>query len=921
MLPVIAAGRSIADVQSDIKQVLEVDDASANVYVSLSAARLVSVQITGAIGQPGTVAVPAYTPVSRILPLVGDILPQGSARNITLFQNGDRQIIDLYQSLLGLDAAVDPLVVNNARLHVGDQGGTVAVAGFVGRSGIFELAAGQTAISTDELFRLANIRLMAPGTKMDLLRFNDQGVPTSEPIAFGKDQMVQAGQALQIQFVQTRSQSDVKVFGAVEKPFSLNIVNPIPIAELLRNGAALTSDVYMDFALIAGNRSENGADRTINLTKALRFPDRFLIQPGETLIILNLNQYQTLLRQSLTEPSGRISQLLVSAEPAEVFLDGRRVAFVAASGGQTIADIFGTQLSFPQDIDYDFSLLFDTKAVAQKPKAFLLSEALTEASGYDLRRGARLQLFTTTFLRNVNLPNLKNFSVDQTVLESAPGTQNKTAREGIASSTSMSLANQSNASAGQVQGAELDSQIAFETQSQLDMGGELAVAARGISASAPTVIFVNGQQYGFLPSDVRFSNTRLARELTRTAEIYPLYAEVATQAPDGYSFETRSFALGALASRQSTFSTQASMRLDFYTQEFIRRFVLPNNPVKTTEDLSKAVETLRAAGRFISGAVRQPGQYPVAADLSLDLFLRVAGGALPNADLKNVILRTYVVSRNGEIDLQRSKRIDLTAVSPASIKLSGNYDILIPALVNNAVSGVVALNGQVQRPGNYTVGRDETLHDIIERAGGFTEVAYPLGAVLTRQSLKEEQTRANLSLARQVEQSILSLSQNASAEQSQQIPAVIGLANQLRTLSGSGRQIVNAALKSGENPVFLEDGDSLFIPKRPSHVSVIGSVYNEVSAVYAPYKTPRNYISEAGGTSKIADSKNVYMVLPNGQSEPIGEIDSANVIIPPGAVLIVPPKVDKLSPLGLSRVVSDILSNIATSVLAINAVR
>ena len=178
MLPVIAAGRSIADVQSDIKQVLEVDDASANVYVSLSAARLVSVQITGAIGQPGTVAVPAYTPVSRILPLVGDILPQGSARNITLFQNGDRQIVDLYQSLLGLDAAVDPLVVNNARLHVGDQGGTVAVAGFVGRPGIFELAAGQTAISTDELFRLANIRLMAPGTKMDLLRFNDQGVPS-----------------------------------------------------------------------------------------------------------------------------------------------------------------------------------------------------------------------------------------------------------------------------------------------------------------------------------------------------------------------------------------------------------------------------------------------------------------------------------------------------------------------------------------------------------------------------------------------------------------------------------------------------------------------------------------------------------------------------------------------------------------------
>ena len=92
---------------------------------------------------------------------------------------------------------------------------------------------------------------------------------------------------------------------------------------------------------------------------------------------------------------------------------------MAASEGQAIADIFGTQLSVPQDIDYDFSLLFDPKAVAQNPKAFLLSEALTAATDYILRRGVRVQLFTTTFLRDVKLPNLRNFSVDQTGRESA----------------------------------------------------------------------------------------------------------------------------------------------------------------------------------------------------------------------------------------------------------------------------------------------------------------------------------------------------------------------------------------------------------------------------------------------------------------------------------------------------------------------
>ena len=904
MLPVNASGRSIADLQSDIKQILEVDDASASVYVSLSAARLVSVQITGAVGTPGTIAVPAYTPVSRILPLAGDILPQGSSRNITLFQNGDRQVVDLYQSLLGLDASVDTLVANNARLHVGDQGGTVAVAGFVGRPGIFELAPGQTEISTQELFGFANIRLMAPGTKLDLLRFNDQGVPASEPIAFGKDQMIQAGQALQVQFVQTRSQTNIKVYGAVEKPFSVNSVSETSIAELLRNGAALRPDVYMDFALIAGNQSEIGADRAINLNNALKFPDQFLIQPGETLIILDLNQYQTLLNQSLTEPGGRITQLLISAEPGEVFLDGKRVAFVAINEDQRIKDIFDNQLSIPQDISYDFALLFDPKKAEQKPRAFSFSDSLKANSNYGLRNAERLQLFTAAFLRQVKLPKLENYPPAQT----------------------FQYENQPEAELARIEKSTLGGTGLADGQGlglgrKLDMSAEVDLAARFIAASHPAVTFLDGKQYSFLPPDIDFSTTWFAQEVTRSGDVYPLYAEISTRSQDGFSFSSRAYGLGALVGLETVFVTEESMKLDFFTRSFVEQFVLKNERFSISENQDQSYVALHASSRFVSGAVRQPGRYPIANDVTLDLLLRVAGGTLPLADLKNVILRTYVVKADGALDLQRSKVIDLTSLDPASIRLSGEYDIRIPALMNNAFSGVVTLDGQVQFPGKYTFGRDETLHDVIERAGGLTEVAYPLGAIMIRRSLKAEQTRANLTLARQVEQSVLSLSQNASVEQSQQIPAVLALANQLRTLSGAGRQIVNAALKNRENPVFLEDGDTLFIPKRPSHVSVIGSVYNEVSAIYAPFKTPRDYILEAGGTSKIADSKNVYMVLPNGQSEPIGAIDSADVIIPPGAVLIVPPRVDKLSPLGLSRVVSDILGNIATSLLAINAVQ
>ena len=67
----------------------------------------------------------------------------------------------------------------------------------------------------------------------------------------------------------------------------------------------------------------------------------------------------------------------------------------------------------------------------------------------------------------------------------------------------------------------------------------------------------------------------------------------------------------------------------------------------------------------------------------------------------------------------------------------------------------------------------------------------------------------------------------------------------------------------------------------------------------------------------MADLKRAYILLPNGESTPADE-DS---IIPPGAVIVVPPKTDRLTVLGLTDLVSRVLGNIATSVLAINNVR
>ena len=78
LAPFSVAGLSIAKAETKLLDVLRYDDASATVYMSLDTARLITVQVSGAVKTPRTVAVPAYTPLSRVLAYAGGIKLTGS---------------------------------------------------------------------------------------------------------------------------------------------------------------------------------------------------------------------------------------------------------------------------------------------------------------------------------------------------------------------------------------------------------------------------------------------------------------------------------------------------------------------------------------------------------------------------------------------------------------------------------------------------------------------------------------------------------------------------------------------------------------------------------------------------------------------------------------------------------------------------
>ena len=118
----------------------------------------------------------------------------------------------------------------------------------------------------------------------------------------------------------------------------------------------------------------------------------------------------------------------------------------------------------------------------------------------------------------------------------------------------------------------------------------------------------------------------------------------------------------------------------------------------------------------------------------------------------------------------------------------------------------------------------------MQRAGGLTDTAFPLGAVLERKSIKAQEKESNNILASQLEASVLTLAQSDIDGVGEQIKAVLGFAQQLRNQPTTGRMTIN--IMDLNNNLYLQDGDKLMLPKRPSHVSVVGAVQRTTVASY-----------------------------------------------------------------------------------------
>ena len=324
---------------------------------------------------------------------------------------------------------------------------------------------------------------------------------------------------------------------------------------------------------------------------------------------------------------------------------------------------------------------------------------------------------------------------------------------------------------------------------------------------------------------------------------------------------------------------------------------------------------------IMGGAFKRPHRYEFKEGETLGDVVELAGGFDTEVmDGSRIELST--------LDRSASTR-SLTYLNLAedAKKLIKDGDVLNVSFTSGLTPQSITLTGEVKNPGEYSIRPGETILEIINRAGGYTDEAYFQGAVFLRKAVAKSQKEAFARSADQLENTIVDVITNnagSSISESTLVP-LSNLITKLRLEEPPGRMVVDLdILKLKTDPIAnfpVKNRDSLFIPERPSFVSIVGEVLNATTVGFNPDLSVDEYIDLAGGLNDAADRDKIFVILPDGKSQLVKRsLFSSSTYILPGSTIVITRDSRPFDAISLTQIITPILADLATSAAAIAAI-
>jgi len=316
----------------------------------------------------------------------------------------------------------------------------------------------------------------------------------------------------------------------------------------------------------------------------------------------------------------------------------------------------------------------------------------------------------------------------------------------------------------------------------------------------------------------------------------------------------------------------------------------------------------------IRGEVAKPGRYPLTSNMRVEDLVRVAGGLKRSAFSDSADLTRFAAGNGPAERLEVKLSTALSGDANEDIPLR-NGDVLAVRQIPqwNDIGASVTVRGEVQHPATYGIEPGERLSSLLKRCDGFTAEAYPYGAVLIRQEVRELEMKSHLELVSRIrveEGHLHELPEGDTDQKNAKLTAIAQTEtalNQLEAAAPVGRVVIHVPSdlkKLAQTPADtpLRDGDILIIPKKTNYVIVSGQVFNPTAVGYLPGKSARWYLGQSGGLTQIADKNAVFVVRADGSvvsaknNSGFWSGDPLNAVLKPGDSIVVPEKAPKIAP-------------------------
>ena len=324
----------------------------------------------------------------------------------------------------------------------------------------------------------------------------------------------------------------------------------------------------------------------------------------------------------------------------------------------------------------------------------------------------------------------------------------------------------------------------------------------------------------------------------------------------------------------------------------------------------------------LDGSFKRPGNYEIVEGESVKDAISFAGG------YKSEVVDNSILEISS-IDKSEGKRIiEYFSRSEAKMnRLLRDGDSINISHRQGLLSKSVELKGEFKNPGVYSILPGDRVLDVITRAGGYTDEAYAEGIVFLRKQVAEKQKEGFTRSAEELERTMINIISSGQIPNISEftLAPLAQLIARLRNEDPVGRQVVNfdyLTLKSDPSSnIYAQDGDEIYIPRRPESLYIVGEVLNSTTLRFDPKNNVQDYIRLAGGLNDQADKDRMFVIYPNGAAEIVGNsfFRSSSSLIP-GSTIVVSRDSRTFDVYSILEVVTPIFADLATSAAAIAAI-